>query len=61
MPIQSPCNNKCVLDEKTNICLGCFRTIDEIVRWIHMNNQEKKEVLQNTEKRKQTIKSRWKN
>lgn len=32
-PIPSPCTNVCRIDPGTGWCLGCGRTIDEIVRW----------------------------
>lgn len=32
-PIPSPCINVCRIDPGTGWCLGCGRTIDEIVRW----------------------------
>lgn len=31
--IPSPCTNVCQLDGATGWCLGCGRTIDEIIRW----------------------------
>ncbi|UZK67588.1 DUF1289 domain-containing protein [Sphingomonas sp. M1-B02] len=32
-PIVSPCIALCQMDEPTGWCIGCGRTIDEIVRW----------------------------
>ncbi len=32
-PIASPCINICQIDAGTRWCIGCGRTIDEIVRW----------------------------
>ena len=31
--IASPCVNQCRMDEVRDLCLGCFRTIDEIGGW----------------------------
>jgi predicted Fe-S protein YdhL (DUF1289 family) len=31
--IPSPCTNVCRLDDSTGWCLGCGRTIEEIIRW----------------------------
>ena len=31
-PVPSPCISICRMDEKTGLCEGCQRTIDEIVR-----------------------------
>ncbi len=32
-PVPSPCISICRMDETSGLCLGCQRTIDEIVRW----------------------------
>ncbi|ATY32654.1 DUF1289 domain-containing protein [Sphingomonas psychrotolerans] len=32
-PIRSPCTNICRIDDATGWCVGCGRTLDEIVRW----------------------------
>ena len=29
----SPCVGTCLIDEETELCLGCNRTIDEIALW----------------------------
>lgn len=40
----SPCNAVCTLDDN-NRCLGCRRTLDEIVRWTLMNADEQHAVI----------------
>ena len=30
---QSPCQNICVIHPDAKICIGCYRTIDEISAW----------------------------
>jgi hypothetical protein len=35
----SPCNDICTLDE-VNVCIGCRRTLDEIVGWSAMSAAE---------------------
>jgi predicted Fe-S protein YdhL (DUF1289 family) len=32
-PMPSPCINICQMDPRTGYCVGCWRTIDEIVAW----------------------------
>lgn len=32
--IDSPCVNVCDIDEASGLCVGCARTIDEIVGWL---------------------------
>ena len=40
----SPCVRNCCLDED-DVCLGCFRTIEEIIRWGEADDEEKHKIL----------------
>ena len=42
---ESPCNNNCKLNEITEICEGCGRTIKEIMDWKFMTNEERKVIM----------------
>lgn len=42
--VESPCVRNCCLNNK-DICLGCFRHIDEITGWLNKTNSEKQEIL----------------
>ena len=39
----NPCIDKCCLNEE-DICLGCFRTLEEILKWRSLSIKEK-EIL----------------
>lgn len=41
----SPCINECTLDAETQLCKGCFRTLDEIAEWSIMTAERKLAVL----------------
>jgi predicted Fe-S protein YdhL (DUF1289 family) len=41
--IKSPCIKHCNLNTN-GVCLGCFRTTQEISNWRNMNEEEKTEV-----------------
>ncbi len=43
--IESPCVDICQLDPSSGICLGCFRTMEEISVWIEMTDDDKREIL----------------
>lgn len=43
--VRSPCVSVCALDEN-DMCIGCHRTGDEILRWTSMTNDERRQVLQ---------------
>jgi len=49
--VESPCIRECCLDDN-DICLGCFRHIDEIVGWQSRSEQSKKMILSHCQKRK---------
>ena len=40
----SPCIGVCRIDDRSGLCLGCWRTMDEIVRW-GATSQDNKRVL----------------
>jgi predicted Fe-S protein YdhL (DUF1289 family) len=44
-PVRSPCVSVCVLDEGTNVCIGCGRTLDEVAAWSQMTNAQRREVV----------------
>jgi len=43
--IESPCIKLCVVDPSTRLCLGCFRSIDEIGAWSAMDPAERRRVM----------------
>jgi uncharacterized protein len=42
--IESPCIRVCTLDERGELCLGCFRTLDEIGSWTSLTDPERERV-----------------
>ncbi|MEM7542864.1 MAG: DUF1289 domain-containing protein [Pseudomonadota bacterium] len=50
--VDSPCISICTIDEKTEICTGCFRTLDEIGEWLFMTNDKRREVVAKAEARR---------
>ncbi|MEW5842943.1 MAG: DUF1289 domain-containing protein [Bacteroidota bacterium] len=51
----TPCNKHCIMDPVTHYCKGCFRTIEEIMRWQFLNEQERIKILQSVELRKAAL------
>jgi len=43
--VESPCVRNCCLNEE-DICLGCFRHIDEIVEWSSADNIRRQVILE---------------
>jgi|LakMenEpi03Aug12_release.lakeMendotaPanAssembly.Ray.scaffolds.fasta_scaffold3540425_2 predicted Fe-S protein YdhL (DUF1289 family) len=50
MTVESPCIGLCKLDEN-HVCIGCYRTDNEIGRWMYATDQEKLHILEDTKKR----------
>lgn len=48
--IPSPCIRNCCLNED-NICLGCFRSLDEICNWSNADRQLRLQILNNAGQR----------
>ena len=49
---QSPCISVCLLDDN-DICVGCFRSIDEICAWSAADEGEKRAILERAAARAQ--------
>jgi predicted Fe-S protein YdhL (DUF1289 family) len=42
--VPSPCISVCRMDPASELCEGCWRTLDEIAAWGGMGEQDKREV-----------------
>lgn len=51
--IASPCISICRMDETTGLCEGCLRNLDEIALWSVLDDDDKRQVLIEIEKRRQ--------
>jgi len=49
--VASPCIDDCCLDDD-DICLGCFRSLEEIMQWGQADNSERRKILQKTQQRR---------
>src|SRR5262245_32669418 len=50
----SPCVSICRLDDKTGLCVGCFRNIDEIRDWMIMLPADRQDVLRRIDERRKS-------
>lgn len=51
--VESPCIRHCTLDDD-DICLGCFRSIDDICAWGGADNRERRQILERAAKRRES-------
>jgi predicted Fe-S protein YdhL (DUF1289 family) len=49
---ESPCVRNCCLDEN-DICVGCLRSLEEIVRWADASSEERKAIMENARLRRE--------
>jgi len=45
MSQETPCVAVCMIDPRTNLCLGCGRTLPEIARWPRMTSAERQALM----------------
>jgi uncharacterized protein len=43
--METPCIKICTMDQRTGICIGCGRTLDEIARWGAMRDDERARIM----------------
>ena len=50
--VASPCVNVCQMDSDNGLCLGCFRTLDEIASWSRVADEQRLKILLAVERRR---------
>lgn len=55
---QSPCVNICVMHPTEGICVGCFRTLEEIAGWGAMPADQRRTIMAELPARKPWLKKR---
>jgi len=55
--IKFPCIRNCCLNEN-DVCLGCFRHVDEIIEWGSANSRRRQAILDDSSKRRMEHKSK---
>lgn len=56
--MESPCVNICIMHPREGLCVGCYRTLDEIVAWAGMTPAERRAIMDDLAARKPRIKKR---
>jgi uncharacterized protein len=51
--VQSPCIRNCCLNEE-DVCLGCFRSLPEVIAWADSDNATREQILSNAKDRRLT-------
>ena len=56
--VDSPCIGICQLDLAADLCIGCFRTRDEVAVWGTASDEVKRDILAKTQERRVDSKER---
>lgn len=56
--IDSPCKNICVIHRRSGLCIGCYRTGDEIAHWSGMSPEERQSLMAELPGRESSIAKR---
>jgi uncharacterized protein len=43
--IPTPCIKICSVDPASGLCVGCGRTLEEIGRWLALDNAERRRIM----------------
>jgi predicted Fe-S protein YdhL (DUF1289 family) len=55
MAVKSPCIDVRAFDGKTGLCIGCFRTLDEIRGWKKMTDHRRHQILNEKTRRQAKV------
>ena len=44
-PPSTPCVQICVIDPRSDLCVGCGRTIDEIAKWGALDEPDRRAIM----------------
>lgn len=51
-PIKTPCVKVCFVDPKAGLCVGCFRTMEELGKWTRYSDAERDGIMQDLPRRR---------
>ena len=52
--LKSPCIGLCAVNNY-NICIGCYRSLQEIGTWLQLDDKSKRQILANCHNRKTAL------
>ena len=53
--VASPCIGVCSMDDLSGLCMGCFRTIDEIRSWWDLDDSSKQAIIAQASNRESSV------
>ena len=55
LSLKSPCVNVCSINKKTNLCDGCFRTLNEVSYWNFYDDKQKQIICNQLQIRRNNL------
>lgn len=43
--VSTPCTGVCRIDQTSGLCIGCRRTMDEIILWGSMSEKDRRAIM----------------
>lgn len=56
--VESPCVKLCVVHPEARICVGCYRSIDEISGWSRLTPEQRRSIMAELPNRASTLTKR---
>ncbi len=56
--VESPCVKVCVIHEASGLCLGCYRSLDEIAMWSKMAPDARRAVMDELPSRAERVRQK---
>ena len=56
--IESPCNKICMIHRDAKICVGCYRTGDEIMIWSKLSPEARRAIMDDLPSRASSLPAR---
>jgi predicted Fe-S protein YdhL (DUF1289 family) len=44
-PIKTPCIKVCIVDGESGLCLGCYRTLNEVAAWTRFSDEKRERLM----------------
>jgi predicted Fe-S protein YdhL (DUF1289 family) len=44
-PIRTPCIKVCIVDGESGLCLGCYRTLQEVAAWASFSEATREQLM----------------
>ncbi|WP_421786065.1 DUF1289 domain-containing protein [Hyphobacterium sp.] len=54
MSIWSPCVKVCFVDPKAGLCVGCFRSLEELAHWTRYSDEDRAAIAKALPEREKT-------